>query len=116
MYPVVYTVLCHIFANIDISLLKGRISTDAENNLHLFEALFGNHQFPNTHMLATEVADFLGGPLAHRAQAIAAEHFPAVERLPGPVLQGNAETIIDYQTRMPTPTALVSHIAGLGVQ
>jgi hypothetical protein len=111
MYPVVYTVLCHIFANIDVSLLKGCISTEAANNLHLFAALFGNHQFPNTHLLATEVADFLGGSLAHRAQAIAAEHFPVVERLPGPVLQGNTETIIDYRTRMSTPTALVPHIA-----
>lgn len=111
MYPVIYTVLCHIFANIDIGLLKGRVSQEAVNNLHVFQALFGNHQFPNTHLLAAEVADFLGGPLTHRVQAIAAEHFPLVDRLPGPVLQGNTETIIDYQTRMPTPTALVEHIA-----
>lgn len=111
MYPVVYTVLCHIFANIDVGLLKGRIGKDAENNLHLFRALFGNHQFPNTHLLATEVANFIGGPHIRRAQAIAAEHFPLVDRLPGPVLHGNQSTIIDYQTRMPTPTALVEHIA-----
>ena len=111
MYPVVYTVLCHIFANIDVGLLKGRISNDAENNLHLFRALFGNHQFPNTHLLATEVADFIGSPLIRRAQAIAAEHFPLVDRLPGPVLHGNELTIIDYQTRMPTPTASVEHVA-----
>ncbi len=112
MYPVVYTILCHAFANLDIGLLNGKISKEAENNLVLFQVLFGNHQFPNTQMVATEVAGFIGSPLAHRALRIAAEHFELVDRLPGPVLQGNQETIIDYQTRMTTSTALVEHIAG----
>ena len=110
MYPVVYTVLCHALANIDAGLLKGRIGAEAEGNFLLFAALFGNHQFPNTQMIATEVAHFLGNPLGHRALAMAAEHFPLVERLPGPVLHGNEPTIIDYQTRMSTPTNDVPHV------
>lgn len=96
-------------ANLDPALLTGRIGRQAKSNLYLFISLYGNCQFLNTTIAATEIADLMDNPDARRALAIAAEHSPLVERLPGPMLYGDTESIIDYQTRMPSRLVALPH-------
>jgi hypothetical protein len=110
--PSVFQAICHALAKCDPDRLNGRIGSRARANLLVLLALFGNQSFANQQSVAMDVVNFPRVDLVRRIGALAAEHFPIVDRLPGPWIYGDGESIIDFTTRMPTATERLPHLQG----
>jgi hypothetical protein len=108
--PNAYQSMCHSLATIDPDMIVGAIGLQARANLYTMMALFGNTKFPNQEVVAQEILDFVGGDLIHEVGRMAAEHYQLVDRLPAPWLWGDRESLIDFQTRVPTKLDKLPHL------
>jgi hypothetical protein len=108
--PQTHQAICHSLAVCDPDLLRGRMGQSALGNLYAYMAIFGNTRFANQEVTARDVFAFPRVPIFDRLREISAEHFPVVDRLPGPWIDGNTDAIIDFDSRMRTDLDALPHL------
>jgi hypothetical protein len=111
-FPQTFQAICHALAMCDPDRLAGRIGAQALTNLYTMIALYGNTRFHNQAVVAQDAIELTGVDLVRRVGKLAGEHYPVVDKLPGPWLHGDIEAIIDFRTRMPHPVRELPHIRG----
>lgn len=105
-----YLGICRVLGQFDPRAVADRLSPEASANLSLIKARLGKDDFPGVEMLSSKSVELIGTDLARDVARIAAEHFPVVDDLPPPWLEGNNEVSYDFDVRMPTRTGLLDHI------